>query len=94
MQLENTADVGGGQNIGYLDIGDYADYYITVQQSGTYNVQFRTASESAGGAVQLELVDSTAIQLSFKLWICHLPEVGRHGHPQPRVFFCNQGSTI
>jgi hypothetical protein len=58
MQLENTADVGGGQNIGYLDIGDYSDYYITVQQSGTYNVQFRTASESAGGAVQLELIDS------------------------------------
>jgi len=57
VQLENTSDVGGGQNIGYLDVGDYCDYYINVQQSGTYNVSYRTASESAGGGVQLELIN-------------------------------------
>ena len=57
VQLENTSDVGGGQNIGYLDVGDYCDYYINVQQGGSYIVSYRTASESAGGGVQLELID-------------------------------------
>ncbi len=57
IQLENTTDAGGGQNISYLDAGDYCDYYVSVQQSGVYNVTYRTASESAGGGIQLQLID-------------------------------------
>ena len=66
VQLENTTDAGGGKNIGYLDVGDYCDYYVNVQNTGAYNVTYRTASESAGGAIQLERIDqagnSTVIQ--------------------------------
>lgn len=58
VQLENTTDIGGGQNIGYLDAGDYCDYYVSLQQSGIYNILYRTASESAGGGIQLELIDN------------------------------------
>ena len=57
IQLENTTDTGGGQNIGYLDVDDYLDYLITVDQNGTYNVDYRTASESAGGGVRMEIID-------------------------------------
>jgi hypothetical protein len=57
IELEDCTDEGGGQNIGYLDEGDYCDYFIDVAQNGTYRVDYRTASESAGGAIQLQLID-------------------------------------
>ncbi len=58
VQLETTTDIGGGQNISYLDVGDYLDYYINIPNSGTFNVNYRTASESAGGGLQMELIDT------------------------------------
>ena len=58
ISLENTTDVGGGQNIGYLDAGDYLDYYIHVAQSGNYNVAYRTAALSETGQVKMQLIDS------------------------------------
>ncbi len=48
IQLESTTDVGGGQNVGYIDTGDYLTYTLEVLQAGTYNVDFRYASESNG----------------------------------------------
>lgn len=56
IQLENTTDVGGGQNIGFLDEGDFLDYFINVQQGGRYAVEYRTASLSEGGGLQLSLI--------------------------------------
>jgi len=56
LELESTTDVGGGLNIGYLDVGDYADYYINVVEAGSYFVDYRTASQSESGAVKLELI--------------------------------------
>lgn len=56
VQLENTSDAGGGQNIGFLDNGDYLDYNIDVVTAGTYQVSFRTAALSEQGQVQLQLV--------------------------------------
>ncbi len=56
VQLENTTDIGGGQNIGYLDAGDYLDYYVNVAQEGIYAVDYRTAAESATGQIELQLI--------------------------------------
>ncbi|MEM7103229.1 MAG: carbohydrate-binding protein [Bacteroidota bacterium] len=56
IQLENTSDTGGGQNVGFLDSGDYMDYYINVLDGGVYQVDYRTAAESATGAVQMQLI--------------------------------------
>jgi aryl-phospho-beta-D-glucosidase BglC (GH1 family) len=56
ISLEATTDEGGGQNIGYLDNGDYADYYIDVADAGSYYVDYRTAAESQSGAVKLEIM--------------------------------------
>jgi hypothetical protein len=58
LELETTSDAGGGQNIGYLDNGDYADYYIDVDRAGIYSVGYRTAALSERGAVKLELLDA------------------------------------
>ncbi len=60
IQLEITTDEGAGQNIGGLDDGDYADYYVDIEESGTYNVTYRSAADptwSSGGQVELKLLD-------------------------------------
>jgi len=57
VQLENTTDTGGGQNIGYLDVNDYLDYDIEVVQSGTYHVDYRTAAEWGTGGLELQMID-------------------------------------
>jgi aryl-phospho-beta-D-glucosidase BglC (GH1 family) len=57
VELENSEDVGGGENIGYLDVGDYLDYYINVAETGTYSVEYRTASQGSTGGVQLQVIN-------------------------------------
>jgi len=57
IELENTTDDGGGQNIGFLDEDDYLDYYIDVAVAGNYLVDFRTAALSEEGAIEMQLID-------------------------------------
>jgi hypothetical protein len=54
IQTQATTDAGGGLNIGYVDVGDWLDYAITVPTAGAYNVSFRVASQLATGAFQLK----------------------------------------
>jgi aryl-phospho-beta-D-glucosidase BglC (GH1 family) len=56
IQLETTTDQGGGQNIGYLDPGDFLDYYVDVSETGTYSVDYRNASEMPS-SLTLQLVN-------------------------------------
>ena len=68
MELENTSDEGGGFNIGSLDNGDYADYYVDVLASGTFNVTYRVAADptwSSGGQVELSIYDSNSNSFTF-----------------------------
>lgn len=58
IELESTTDAGGGQNIGYLDNGDYADYLIEVTSSGIYEVTYRTAAESATGKLEMQIMEA------------------------------------
>lgn len=57
VQLEDCSDTGGGQNVGYLDTGDYLDYKVRIIEAGIYTIDYRTASESAGGGLQVTLID-------------------------------------
>jgi hypothetical protein len=57
VQLETTTDVGGGQNIGYLDPGDYLDYNVQVAYNGTYQIDYRTASQQ-NGALDFQILDT------------------------------------
>ncbi|MBO9203342.1 MULTISPECIES: carbohydrate-binding protein [Niastella] len=54
IQTETTTDAGGGSNVGYIDAGDWLDYKVNVQTAGTYTVQYRVASQSGGGSIQLQ----------------------------------------
>ena len=56
VQTETTTDTGGGQNVGWLDAGDWMTYNITLPPSnnGQYEVSYRIASPNNGGKLQLE----------------------------------------
>ncbi|NHZ95537.1 cellulase family glycosylhydrolase [Massilia sp. CCM 8734] len=54
VQLEATSDAGGGQNVGYIDSGDWMNYTVDVPSAGLYTVSYRVASASGGGSISLE----------------------------------------
>ena len=66
IQLENTTDDGGGRNVGFLDNGDFMDYFVNVAEAGVYQVDFRTAAESEIGGVELQLIDENGNAISLE----------------------------
>jgi chitinase len=54
VQLEGTTDTGGGQNVGWIEAGDWMAYRINVATAGTYTVAYRVASQAGGGSIRLE----------------------------------------
>ncbi|HEU4551686.1 MAG TPA: carbohydrate-binding protein [Chitinophaga sp.] len=56
VQTENTTDAGGGQNVGWIDTGDWMAYNnITVPTSGAYKIEYRVASLNGGGRLSQDL---------------------------------------
>ncbi|WP_010182066.1 cellulase family glycosylhydrolase [Aquimarina agarilytica] len=51
---ESTRDTGGGQNIGYIDNGDYLRYRVNIPESATYTLKYRVASIVASGKLQFK----------------------------------------
>ena len=67
ISLEMTEDAGGGQNIGYLDSADYADYIVDVTKPGLYDLSYRVASDGSqdyanGGTIQLQLLEDSTVK--------------------------------
>jgi predicted alpha-1,6-mannanase (GH76 family) len=48
IQVENTFDVGGGKNVGYIEANDWMEYSINVPESGKYVLNFRMAGKNPG----------------------------------------------
>ncbi|MFM7024435.1 MAG: carbohydrate-binding protein [Flavobacteriales bacterium] len=59
--LETTTDTDGGQNIGYLNTGDWLIYKVDVASSATYDVKFRTASATTAGSMEI-YVDNVLVK--------------------------------
>lgn len=64
LQLENTTDVGGGQNIGYTNAGDYLSYRVRVDTDGEYNVELRVASAGQAGTLEVQQLDEDGTALN------------------------------
>lgn len=58
IQTENTGDTGGGLNVGWIDTGDWLDYYVEFQNSGKYQLNYRVAAQSENGIISLMKEDS------------------------------------
>ncbi|MDG1694546.1 MAG: CotH kinase family protein [Porticoccaceae bacterium] len=46
IQIEDTTDTGGGQNIGYIDAFDSMTYVVNVPSTSNYIFNYRTASQN------------------------------------------------
>jgi hypothetical protein len=55
VDIQPTADQGGGYNVGWIREDEWLNYTIDVQQAGDYQFAFRVASRSAGGLFHLEV---------------------------------------
>ena len=53
VQTEDTEDLGGGTNVGWIDTDDWMEYSIDVQTAGQYFLRARVAAESSEGSLQL-----------------------------------------
>ncbi len=51
MQFENTTDVGGGQNAGWIDAGDFLNFSVNAPTAGVYQVNYRVASPNANAVL-------------------------------------------
>ena len=60
VDIETTADTGGGYSIGYVVAGEWLKYSTTVGSSGTFALELRVASNGAGGTCHVE-VDGTNV---------------------------------
>ncbi len=59
---ENSSDMGGGQNVAGIEIGDWMYYPpVTIPITGTYRVSYRVAALNSGGSLQLEWPGGTPV---------------------------------
>ena len=52
VQTENTRDVGGGLNVGWIDVNDWMSYQnspVNIPATGAYRIEYRVASLNGGG---------------------------------------------
>jgi hypothetical protein len=47
--LQNTTDSGTGQNVCFIEAGDWNEFMLNVADAGTYNLSFRVASPTVPG---------------------------------------------
>ena len=55
VDIEATADTGGGYNLGWVKPGERLNYTVNVAAAGTYTIEFRVAASGAGGTFHLEV---------------------------------------
>jgi Carbohydrate binding module (family 6)/Secretion system C-terminal sorting domain len=51
---ELTGDVGGGRDVGYINLHSWMDYAVNVQTAGIYTMSFRVASIYSSGTFALQ----------------------------------------
>ena len=59
IALEDTIDENGGQNVGYINTGDWMEYLITIPTAGSYTVSYRVASVPGQGIVEFQVDGNT-----------------------------------
>lgn len=61
LQVENTTDAGGGQNVGYTNTNDYLEYKVRVMKTSKYTVDVRVACMSAAGRIDIQQLNSDGV---------------------------------
>lgn len=56
--VQTEACSEGGQDVGYIDSGDWVDYSVNVQNAGTYSIEYRVAGINGSGKIELRKGDT------------------------------------
>ena len=75
--VQTEACSEGGENIGYINTGDWTQYTIDIPVAGDYQVDFRVATKNTGGTIDLVVGRYTVGSATVGYRV-----PGRHG-PQP-----------
>ncbi len=59
IETEACSDTGGGQNVGFIENGDYVAYKDVDFDTGATNFNARAASNTSGGNIEIRLDSST-----------------------------------
>jgi hypothetical protein len=54
VDIETTADSGGGHDVGWVAAGEWLKYTVDVASAGTYDLEVRVASTGTGGTFHVE----------------------------------------
>jgi len=60
VDIQTTADTGGGYNVGWMAAGEWLQYTVSVAAAGTYTLQLRVASAQQGGTLHVEFEGTDA----------------------------------
>lgn len=52
-RFEDTEDIGGGQNLGWISDGEWIEYTINPQVAGLHKLSFRVASDNSDGSINI-----------------------------------------
>ena len=55
VDIQTTGDTGGGHTVGWIRAGEWMQYTVNVAKSGTYDLDFRVASNGTGGSFHVEV---------------------------------------
>ncbi|MEW7289619.1 cellulase family glycosylhydrolase [Aquimarina sp. 2304DJ70-9] len=59
IRTQNTSDVGGGLNVGWIDTGDFMEYRINIPETSEYEIAYRVASRYSSGEVDIRVNNSS-----------------------------------
>lgn len=62
--IESTTDVGGGENIGWIDNGDWFEYFIDVTESGEYELIARMAGYNSA-TLSITVDNESSAEINF-----------------------------
>jgi hypothetical protein len=65
VQFQTPTDVGGGDNAGWINVGDYLEYIVDVPTTGNYRFDARVAGESRSG--QLALLANSQLKTTLDI---------------------------
>jgi hypothetical protein len=55
VDIQKTADTGGGYNVAWIKAGEWLKYTVNVTKAGSYAIDVRAASQGNGGTFHLEV---------------------------------------
>ncbi|HEV7620814.1 MAG TPA: carbohydrate-binding protein, partial [Flavisolibacter sp.] len=61
IMAETTTDAGAGQDVAYIDNGDWMDYAVSVPTAGKYAIDFRISSPYTDAQIQVRAFDRSIL---------------------------------